>query len=209
MRLAAIFGATVTVIGLVRAAPQLIKLLRRREAFGVSPDTAATSSIVSFGWVVYGLWTHQRYVSLASGATALIFAGVFLAALGYGRSLGELRVAPAWLAVLAAAGAFAGRGGLGFVLPLSVLAANLPQVRVARREADLSGLSLGTWLLSMSEGLLWGLYALAQRDVPILFFGVFQLATSGWIVALKLASAAARRPGAATSAEPRAPAPSC
>lgn len=31
--------------------------------FGVSLDTAATSSIVSFGWAAYGMMTGQPYVS--------------------------------------------------------------------------------------------------------------------------------------------------
>ena len=78
MSLAPILGGIGTFVGLVRAAPQLVKLLRRREAFGVAVDTAATSAIVSSGWVVYGLLTHQRYVSLATGASALIFALVGL-----------------------------------------------------------------------------------------------------------------------------------
>jgi hypothetical protein len=39
-----ILGAVGTGIGLVRAVPQLVMLLRRREAFGVSVDSAGTSS---------------------------------------------------------------------------------------------------------------------------------------------------------------------
>src|SRR5208283_5324089 len=128
MSLAPILGGIGTFVGLVRAAPQLVKLLRRREAFGVAVDTAATSAIVSSGWVVYGLLTRQRYVSLATGASALIFALITVAALRYGRRAREFRIAPLWLAVLALAGLVAGKNGLGLVLPVSVLAANVPQV---------------------------------------------------------------------------------
>jgi uncharacterized protein with PQ loop repeat len=59
-----ILGTLGTVIGLVKAVPQLVRLLRAREAYGVSADTAATSSIVSLGWTTYGLLTNQPYVSL-------------------------------------------------------------------------------------------------------------------------------------------------
>ena len=38
-----------TTIGVTRALPQLVRLLRTRHAYGVSIDTAATSRIVSFG----------------------------------------------------------------------------------------------------------------------------------------------------------------
>jgi hypothetical protein len=72
------------------------------------------------------------------------------------------------------------------LLPISVLAANLPQVWTAYREADLAELSLGTWLLSMCDGLVWGTYSLLQHDISIMVFGALQLTTSGLIVALKL-----------------------
>ena len=68
--------------------------------------------------------------------------------------------------------------GLGLVLPVSILVSNIPQVRVAWKEASLEDLSLGTWLLSMSDGLVWGLYAIIQQDRSIMVFAVFQLVTS-------------------------------
>jgi hypothetical protein len=76
---------------------------------------------------------------------------------------------------------------LGVVLPVSVLAANIPQLRVAYKEGNLADLSLGTWLLSMADGVVWGLYSLLQQDASIMVFAAFQLTTSGLIVALKLA----------------------
>jgi len=192
LNIPAMLGAVGTALGLVRAVPQLVVLLRRREAFGVSVDTAVTSSIVSFGWVAYGLLTRQYYVSLATGASGVIFAMIAIAALRFGRHWREFRIAPLWFVVLACAGMLAGKQGLGVVLPLSVLAANLPQLRLAYREANLTDLSLGTWLLSMTDGLIWGTYAFIQHDPSIMVYGGFQVATSGLIVALKLARAAPR-----------------
>src|SRR6266496_2974160 len=131
MNLASFLGSVGTVIGLIRAAPQLIRLLRAREAFGVSLDSAATSSIVSFGWTTYGLLTHQFYVCFATGSSGLIFAIITIFALRFGRSVKEFKIAPIWIGVLLLAGIFAGKNGLGFVLPISVLAANIPQIWVA------------------------------------------------------------------------------
>jgi len=71
MNISSLLGLFGTFIGLVRALPQLIGLVRSKEAWGVSVDTAATSSIVGFGWATYGLLTHQPYVALATGASAL------------------------------------------------------------------------------------------------------------------------------------------
>jgi len=81
----------------------------------------------------------------------------------------------------------AGETGLGIVLPISVLVANIPQLRVAYKEGNLADLSLGTWLLSMTDGLVWGIYAMLEHDLSIMAYGFFQLTTSGVIVALKLA----------------------
>src|SRR5215213_4532186 len=147
MTITAILGAIGTVIGLVRAVPQLIRLLRTRQAQGVSVDTAATSSIVSFGWATYGVLTNQAYVSFATGSSGVIFAIITVMALRFGRQIKEFIIAPLWLAVLLLAGIIAGNNGLGIVLPISVLAANIPQLWIAYKEGDLADLSLGTWLL--------------------------------------------------------------
>ncbi len=182
-----ILGVLGTLIGLVRAVPQLARLLHTRQAHGVSVDAAATSSIVSFGWATYGLWTNQPYVSLATGSSGVVFALIALMSLRFGRRLREFAVAPVWLAVLLLSGWQAGETGLGIVLPISVLAANIPQLWVASHEGNLADLSLGTWLLSMADGLVWGIYTLIQPDTAIMVFAGLQLTTSGLIVALKLA----------------------
>jgi uncharacterized protein with PQ loop repeat len=163
--------------------PQLVRLLRARGAFGVSVDTAATSSIVSLGWMVYGLLTGQTFVVLATGSSGLIFAVITGMALRYGRSAREFRVAPLWLVVLLITGFVFGKDVLGIVLALSALVSNIPQILVAYREENLAGLSLGTWLLSLSDGLVWGTYALLQHDVSIIASGAFQSTTSALIVA--------------------------
>jgi uncharacterized protein with PQ loop repeat len=150
-------------------------------------DTTGTSTIVSISWVVYGILTSQPYVSLATAPTAVIFAISTFAALRFGRSVREFRVAPIWGAVLLLAGLLGGVPGLGLVLSISVLISNLPQLWVAYHEGNLEDLSLGTWLLCTCDGLVWGSYALLMHDTSILFYGIFQFATSASIAALKLA----------------------
>jgi hypothetical protein len=105
--------------------------------------------------------------------------------LRFGRSVKEFKVAPLWLCVLLLSYYLIGVNGLGLVLPVCILAANIPQLRVAYRESNLSDLSLGTWLLSMSDGLVWGIYSCLQYDFSIMTFAFFQLSASGMIVALK------------------------
>lgn len=192
MSLTALFVVVGTVIGLVRALPQLVRLLRTRGAAGVSVDTAATSSVVSFAWATYGSLTGQGAVAAASGASGLMFALVTLASFRFGRRAREMRTTPVWFTVLLATGLLGGARGLGFVLPVSVLVANVPQLLVAWRERDLSALSLGTWLLSVLEAVVWGTYGFVAADRAVLTYGTLHLVTSGGIVALRLAKAGLR-----------------
>jgi uncharacterized protein with PQ loop repeat len=178
-----ILGLIGTLVGLVRAVPQLIRLLRSKKARGVSVDTAGISSVVSFGWATYGFLTNQPYVSLATGSSGLFFALIALVSLRFGRSIGEIKITPIWFTVLLFSGLLWGSTGLGIVLSISVLASNIPQLLVAYKEGNLSDLSLSTWLLSVTDGLVWGIYALLQYDTSIMAYGFFQLLTSGLIVA--------------------------
>ena len=89
-----IFTIVSIALGVTRALPQLIRLVRTRHAHGVSIDTSATSAFVSSGWAIYGIWTHQLSISYASGATAIIFLLITLAAVQFGRQWKELKIAP-------------------------------------------------------------------------------------------------------------------
>jgi len=181
-----ILGLTGTIIDLIRAAPQLAHLIRARKSFGVSVDTSGTSCVVSLGWTTYGIITNQFYVTLASGIIASFFFIITLVALRFGRSVREFRVAPIWFVVLFAATVFFGKIGLGLLLSISALISNVPQIRVAYKEENLSGLSLGTWLLTLAGGLVWEWYAILQQDLTIITSAFFQSVTSGIIIGLKL-----------------------
>ena len=179
-------GFTGTIIDLLRAAPQLVRLLRERKSFGVSVDTSGTSCVVSLGWTTYGIITDQIFVAIASGAIASLFFIVTVAALRLGRSAREFRVTPLWLVVLFSALIFFGKNGLGLMLSISALISNVPQIRVAYKEENLSGLSLGTWLLTLSGGLVWFVYGFLNNDLTIMVSTFFQSVTSTIIIGLKL-----------------------
>ncbi|MFP5352057.1 MAG: hypothetical protein ACLGIB_05795 [Actinomycetota bacterium] len=188
-----LLGAIGTVIGLTRALPQLLRLLRTRDAHGVSLDSAVTISVVSYAWAGYGLATDQLAVAVASGLNATVFLFIALLSVALGRSPSELRAAPIWLVVAVTAAAIGGSQGLGVVLVASALIANLPQVLVAYRESDLTGLSPSTWALTASDGAVWTAYGLITGDVPILVNNVFQLSTALAILARRLAWGARHR----------------
>ena len=72
------------------------------------------------------------------------------------------------------------------MLSISALISNVPQIRVAYKEENLSGLSLGTWLLTLSGGLVWLVYGILQNDLTIMVSTFFQSVTSAIIIGLKL-----------------------
>ena len=185
-----ILGLIGTLLDLIRAAPQLGRLIRARKSFGVSVDTSGTSCVVSLGWTVYGVLTNQPFVTLASGVMASFFFIITVVALRLGRSVSEFRIAPLWLIILLAAGLSFGTNGLGAVLSVSVLASNIPQIRVAYNEKNLSTLSLETWLLSLTGGVVWGFYGILGMDFSIIASAFFQVTTSIMIIILKIIKSA-------------------
>ena len=184
---ATLFGGLGTLVGLVRALPQLVRLVRTRDAHGVSIDSTAASAAISFGWATYGLWTDQLPVTLATTSSGLVFVLITLLAIRHGRRPTELKAASVWVVVLIVTGWLGGSAGLGVLLPVSVLVGNLPQVVTTYRERDLSGLSASTWTLSVADGLVWGGYSLITGDIAIGVFGVLQTVSSFAIVERRLA----------------------
>ena len=190
--MAAFLGGIGMIIGLVRALPQLIRLLRTRDAHGVSLDTATTSSVVSSAWMTYGILTDQFAVALASGLAGAVYFLIAVFAVVFGRRMGEVRAAPYWLAIVVGVTVAFGPAGLGIILAVGALVANLPQVIVAYREADLTGLSPTTWALTASDGAVWTLYGIVTGDIPILVNNVFQFSTSAAIVVRRISWSRAR-----------------
>lgn len=178
-----VLAVVALIVGLTRALPQLVRLLRAKDAAGVSLDGCATSAIVSSFWATYGVLTGQPAVVLASGTPAVVFVLIGLAALRYGRRIGELRTGPLFLVVFTVVTIAGGAAGLGVVLTVGALVANTPHVIAAYREKDLTGVSPLTWALTAADGAIWTTYALVTGDVPILVNNVFQLTTSASIVA--------------------------
>jgi uncharacterized protein with PQ loop repeat len=195
-------GVIALIVGLTRAMPQLVRLLRARDAAGVSLDGCATSAIVSSAWALYGALTGQPAVVLASATPAVIFVLIALAALRYGRRLRELRTAPLILLVFTGVVVAGGAVALGLVLTAGALIANTPHVLVAFRERDLTGVSPSTWTLTAADGAIWVVYALITGDVPILVNNFFQLTTSASIVARRWWWARSRNARAAAGLTP-------
>ena len=202
-----VLGFLGTVVGLVRALPQLIRLLRTRDVAGVSLEGCLTSSVVSAAWALYGVLTDQFAVVLASATPSIVFVFTAVAAVRYGRSVREIRTAPVFLAIFAGVAVAAGATGLGLALTVGALVANTPHLLAAVREKDLSGVSPSTWALTTTDGSIWVTYALITGDIPILINNLFQVSTSGLILARRWSWQRAEERAALTHLSPPSPPP--
>ncbi|MFP5299187.1 MAG: hypothetical protein ACLGHL_09395, partial [Actinomycetota bacterium] len=187
-------GGIGSLVGLIRAFPQLIRLGLTGDPHGVSIDTTGTSSAISFGWASYGFLSDQLPVALATLSSGVVFLLITVMGVSLGRRMSEMKTAAVWAVVLLVVGAIWREEGLGILLPLSILVGNVPQLVTAYRESDLTGLSVGTWMFSVVDGLVWGAYSVVTGDRSIAAFGILQTTTSSLIVARRLAWGRRRRP---------------
>jgi uncharacterized protein with PQ loop repeat len=164
--------------------PQIRKLLTTRDTAGVSPSWAALTSVNNAAWLAY--FTMSRYwTALVPSSSATLLAGALAVLLLRRRPL-ETRPAAliiAWAITLAAAGATAGRAGLGTLLTAAFLLQVTPSLWTAYRTPRPTGISSGTWLLILGELTCWLTFGLHTADPRLITLG-----TSGIIVsALMLA----------------------
>jgi uncharacterized protein with PQ loop repeat len=173
--------------------PQIRKLLTTSDSAGVSPSWAVLTSVNNAAWIAY--FTMSRYwTALIPSCSATLLAGTLAVMLLRRQRPGPqpAAVITAWAITLAAAGATAGRAGLGALLTAAFLLQVTPSVWTAYRTARPTGISSGTWLLILGELTCWLIFGLHTSDPRLITLG-----TSGIIVsALMLARIhrTARRP---------------
>lgn len=187
--------ALAVVLALTHPVPQVARVLRMRSVAGVSGPTTWMGLAVNVAWVSYGVARGLVPVAVLSGAYVLGY--VVVAALlvrgGNRRGVGWALLAGAAMAGLTVAG---GWGLLGTVLALAVLPQFLPQAVEAWTSDDLTGLSPGTYLLGLLDGVVWGGFGLVVGDGPLMLYGAV-MCTVATAVLVGRARWAARQPVAA------------
>jgi hypothetical protein len=163
------------------AVPQVWRL-RRHAPVGVSLAAAGNATVNAAGWMLYGLGTATVPLIVACVGPFVGSAAVTVAVARSGARRG-LVLATGWGALLVAVGLAGGWAVLGAVLGVSVWMSYSPQVVAAWRTPDLSGLAPGTWILALSEGVLWGGYGLAHGDAALVLWGSAATAASAAVLA--------------------------
>ncbi|WFF03755.1 hypothetical protein [Micromonospora sp. WMMD964] len=159
------------VFGVPQFLPQLLGVWRTRNVAGVSWSWAAMTSVNNGAWTAYfalnGMW-----IALVPSISATVLAGVLAVQLvpgGVGRR--PVAIVTGWTGLLAVAWAVTGTAGLGTALTLSFVLQVTPSVWTAYRTHRPTGISRGTWLLTLGELGCWGGYGLAESDPRLTVLG--------------------------------------
>jgi len=159
--------------------PQLRKLRATDDTAGVSWPWATLTSVNNAAWLGYfalsGYWA-----ALVPASSATLLAGALAAMLA---RRGQATARPAvligaWVALLAAALAVAGRAGLGILLTAAFVLQVSPSIWMAYRTARPTGISQGTWLLILGEVSCWTSFGVHKSDPRLMVLGFTGVAAS-------------------------------
>jgi uncharacterized protein with PQ loop repeat len=159
--------------------PQLLKLRRTDDTAGASWPWATLTSVNNAAWLAY-FALSAYWTALMPSASATLLAGALATMLA---RRGQARARPAvligaWVALLAAAFAVAGRGGLGALLTAAFVLQVTPSVWTAYRTARPTGISQGTWLLILGELACWTTFGIHKSDPRLIILGLTGVAAS-------------------------------
>jgi hypothetical protein len=153
--------------------PQLLKLRRSDDPAGVSWPWATLTSVNNGAWVAY-FALSAYWTALVPACSATLLAGALATMLA---RRGQAKPRPAvligaWVALLAAAFATAGRAGLGALLTAAFVVQVTPSVWTAYRTARPTGISQGTWLLVLGELSCWTIFGVHRSDPRLMILGL-------------------------------------
>ncbi len=168
-----------TVVGCSFLVPQLVRLVRFRDPSGVSTTAAAMGVVQTGSWVVYGIGTGAWAVVVPSSLALPQYVGVVLltatTATARWRALALASFAGSIVTAVTMVSAWWGPGpwaGLGAIVTLAVVWQYLPAVASAFGADGTFGLSVSTWLLIGTNGLVWAAYGAVARTWAISAYGL-------------------------------------
>ncbi|WP_423918433.1 hypothetical protein [Candidatus Poriferisodalis sp.] len=161
-----------TAVTFVQVVPQIVRLLRIGRTEGASPAWAAVGMVINTGWIAYVI-AEQFWETIPAVLSAVISYGVALYLLyrnGAKVRAGVLSGIAVGVACVALQ-LVAGWTVLGTVLGLSNGLYLGPSVVAAWRSYAPVGVAPMTWVLTASEGILWGFYGVLVAAGPIMVYG--------------------------------------
>lgn len=177
--LATVAVVVATILAGLSLIPQILKLVRTRDAAGVSATWPAIGWVTNAAWCAYllqaGLWPASISTMLMVVFYAVVMWGLGRAGRSLGPSIGR---GAAWTATLVVITLVGGWLALGTVLGFSQFLQVAPAIVTAYRTARPTGIAAATWWIAGTEGVLWGYYGWFHGDAPIMIFAATYVSTS-------------------------------
>ncbi len=176
--------------------PQAIRLHRTRVADGVSATWVGLSLAMNLWWLGYGLQGRLwGLVPVSIGALVVygIVAIQVLSVIGPRARFPMVAGALGPSLVLLAAYAMAGWSTVGLTLGLAYGLQFAPAAVSATRAANTSGVSPTTWIMALTEAVIWVVYGLSVADQALIIGGAGGSLVASVIV-IRLAVCRAGRP---------------
>jgi uncharacterized protein with PQ loop repeat len=159
--------------------PQIVKLIRTRDAAGVSATWPAIGLITNFAWTAYLLQAGRWLAAPSTVLMVISYSTVMVLVVRTGRRWKPVVIRGVLLAsflvlVLTSFGWLI----LGVVLGFSYALQVAPALWTAYRTRMPKGISTFTWAIIGIEALLWGYYGWANDDAPLVVFGTIAIVAS-------------------------------
>lgn len=179
--LAALVATSMTV---ACAWPQLRGLRRTGDTAGVSLATAALSCAAETGWAVYltgaALWSAVPEAVLTFAVSAALVRALLRAGVSWRR---PALAATGWLAALLVARVSGGPAALGALLSVTYAVQLMPAVWTAWRCAAPTGIAATSWIVRLTQSVLWGAYGMVRGDRPLVALGLIGTTASAAVLA--------------------------
>jgi uncharacterized protein with PQ loop repeat len=148
---------------------QLGRLVRARTSLGIANGTWLLTTISTVAWLAYGFSVGSMVQIVANGSWLLFIAALTWFVL---RDRGRSMAAAGLVGVCLSLAVFTALGGLSASIPgtcgvIASLLMSLPQIRYALRHGRGPGVSVLGWSLNGCAVLLWFIYGVGTRQIPV------------------------------------------
>ena len=182
-----------TVLTVAIVIPQAWRLVKTRNAAGLSPAGLAIGSVNYVAWVGYLTYQQQWLAMSATAFAAVVWLGTAVyAAARLGLSRAAMLSTLGWSAFLGTLAAIS-VPVFGVALSFGAVYSGIPAVREAWKAEQISGISASTWGLYVAEALAWLAWAVMERDLVVGLYGVLATGVGAAVIAAVVVRVEARR----------------
>lgn len=173
--------------------PQAVRLIKTRNASGLSVAGLFNGTVGYLAWVGY-LSVQQHWIAMGATAVAAIVWAATAAYVAAKQGITRAAVtSTAGYATVLATLAVVDLTVFGVVLSLGAVWSGIPSVHTAWRAERIGGISVSTWIVYIAESLSWLAWALVEHDFVVGLYGVLATGVGVAIIAAVIIRVEARQ----------------